>query len=178
MVGMQVARAALEAERANLGAAIRWAAEAREGELVHDLVDAIDSFLRTAGYWRELVEYERLALAAARQTDDDQATAAWAHNLAVTLGALGDKAEAGALYAEAEALYAKVERALSGPEHLREMAALQRQMGIQAQSRGDYDAALDYYRRSLTAAEQLGDRAGVASQPGASWHGVPGSGRL
>ena len=53
MVGMQVARAALEAERANLGAAIRWAAEAREGEFVHDLVDAIDSFLRTAGYWRD-----------------------------------------------------------------------------------------------------------------------------
>ena len=39
-------------------------------------------------------------------------------------------------------------------------------LGTVAQLRGDYDAALDWYRKSLAIAEQLGDRAGMA----ASYH--------
>ena len=36
-------------------------------------------------------------------------------------------------------------------------------MGMVAQDRGDYDAALDLYRRSLEIKEALGDRAGVST---------------
>ena len=150
------ARVALETERANVGAAIQWAAEAGEHELVRDLVDAVNSFLTTAGYWRDLVEYERLALAAAREAGDERAIGLWAHNLAVTLDGLGEKEEAERLYAEAE-------RVLAAPEHQKQMAAVLHQQGVLAQSRGVYDAALEHYRRSLEIREQLGDRAGGAS---------------
>jgi tetratricopeptide (TPR) repeat protein len=44
-----------------------------------------------------------------------------------------------------------------------EAAAALHQLGIVAQNRGDYDAALDWYRKSLAIREQLGDRAGMAS---------------
>jgi tetratricopeptide (TPR) repeat protein len=150
------ARVALETERANIGAAIQWAAEAGEHGLAWELVDAVYAWLDQAGYWREAVEYKRLALAAARKAGDERAVAVWAHNLALTLGSLGEKAEAEALYAEAE-------RVLAASEHQREMAAVLHQRGILAQSRGDYDAALEHHRRSLEIFEQLGDRAGVAS---------------
>ncbi len=155
MAGVRTARAALEMERANVGAVIEWAAEAGEHRLAQELVDAVDPFLTTAGYWRDLVQYERLALAAARAEGDERATAVWAHNLAVTLDNLGEKAEAEALYTEAE-------QALAAPEYRREMAAVLHQQGVLAQSRGDYDAALEHYRRSLEMLEQLGDRAGMA----------------
>ena len=39
-------------------------------------------------------------------------------------------------------------------------------LGDLAQLRGDYDAALDWYRKSLAIKEQIGDRAGMA----ASYH--------
>ena len=149
------ARAALETERANVGAAIQWSAEAGEHNLLMDLMDAINAFLGIAGYWREKEHYQRLALAAAREVGNERAVAVCAHNLAMTLDGLGEKAEAEALYAEAE-------RVLAAPEHQREMAAVLHQQGILAQSRGDYDAALGHYRRSLEMLEQLGDRAGVA----------------
>jgi tetratricopeptide (TPR) repeat protein len=42
------------------------------------------------------------------------------------------------------------------------MAISYHNMGAIAQDRGDYDAALDWYRKSLAIAEQLGDRAGMA----------------
>ena len=41
-------------------------------------------------------------------------------------------------------------------------------MGVVHQHRGDYDAALDHYRRSLAIEEQLGNRAGVAISLGRS----------
>src|SRR5262249_43231517 len=37
------------------------------------------------------------------------------------------------------------------------------QLGMVAQARGDYDAALEQYRKSLEISEQLGDRAGMAT---------------
>jgi hypothetical protein len=43
------------------------------------------------------------------------------------------------------------------------MAGSYHQLGRVAELRGDYDAALDWYRKSLAIAEQLGDRAGMAS---------------
>jgi len=158
-MGVAQARAALETERANVSAAIAWAAEAGEHGLVLELVDAVYVWLNQAGYWREAVEHGRLALAAARQAGDGRAIGQWAHNLAVTLDGLGEKAEAEALYAEAE-------QALGAPEHRKEMAVVLHQQGMLAQSRGDYEGALSLYRRSLEIREQLGDRAGAANSYG------------
>jgi tetratricopeptide (TPR) repeat protein len=52
------------------------------------------------------------------------------------------------------------------PDGSREASAHLHQLGTVAQRRGDYDAALDWYRKSLAILEQLGDRAGMA----ASYH--------
>jgi tetratricopeptide (TPR) repeat protein len=49
------------------------------------------------------------------------------------------------------------------PEGSLEAGALLHQLGIVAQHRGDYDAALDWYKKSLAINEQLGDRAGMAT---------------
>jgi tetratricopeptide (TPR) repeat protein len=49
------------------------------------------------------------------------------------------------------------------PERSREAAAYEHQLGMVAQERGDYEAALDWYRRSLAIDEELGNRAGMAS---------------
>ena len=46
------------------------------------------------------------------------------------------------------------------------MARSYHQLGMIAQDRGDYDHALDWYRQALTIAEELGDRAGMASTIG------------
>jgi len=154
-VAVAQARAPLEAERANIGAAIEWAAEAGEHRLVRELVDAVEPFLTTAGYWRDLMQYERLALAAARAEGNERAVAVWAHNLAVTLDGLGRKAEAETLYSES----------LETSEQLGDRAGVAQSLhniGAMRQARGDYEAALDYYRRSLEIKEQLGDRVGVA----------------
>jgi tetratricopeptide (TPR) repeat protein len=49
------------------------------------------------------------------------------------------------------------------PENSREAAGLLHQLGIVAENRGDYDAALEWYRKSLAIKEQLGDRQGIAT---------------
>jgi tetratricopeptide (TPR) repeat protein len=43
------------------------------------------------------------------------------------------------------------------------MASSYHQLGMVAKDRGDYDQALEWYRKSLAIAEALGDRAGMAS---------------
>jgi tetratricopeptide (TPR) repeat protein len=43
------------------------------------------------------------------------------------------------------------------------MASSYHQLGMVAQERGDYDDALQWYRRSLEIKEELGNRAGMAS---------------
>src|SRR5262245_41748716 len=42
------------------------------------------------------------------------------------------------------------------------MARSYHNLGMVAQDRGDYEAALDWYRRSLAIKEELGNRAGMA----------------
>jgi tetratricopeptide (TPR) repeat protein len=49
------------------------------------------------------------------------------------------------------------------PEGSAEASACLHELGKVAYLRGDYDAALDWYRKSLAIKEQLGDRAGMAS---------------
>ena len=49
------------------------------------------------------------------------------------------------------------------PERSQQAAAFQHALGNLAHRRGDYDHALDWYRKSLTIFEELGDRAGMAS---------------
>jgi len=49
------------------------------------------------------------------------------------------------------------------PERSTQAAAFLHLLGIIAQARGAYDEALEWYRRSLALAEELGDRAGMAS---------------
>lgn len=54
----------------------------------------------------------------------------------------------------------------SMPDSSSEAAALLHQLGMVAQHRGDYDGALDWYRKSLAIEEQLGNRAGMANSYG------------
>jgi tetratricopeptide (TPR) repeat protein/predicted nucleic acid-binding protein len=49
------------------------------------------------------------------------------------------------------------------PERSRHAAAFTHGLGVIAQARGDYDQALDWYRKSLTINEDLGNRAGIAT---------------
>ena len=48
------------------------------------------------------------------------------------------------------------------PEGSKEAAVHLHQLGMVAQQRGDYDAALNWYRKSLAILEQIGDRASMA----------------
>jgi len=48
------------------------------------------------------------------------------------------------------------------PEGSRRAGAYLHQLGVVAYRRGDYDAALDWYHKSLAIREQLGDRVGMA----------------
>ena len=48
------------------------------------------------------------------------------------------------------------------PGGSRQAAVYLHQLGLVLQNKGDYDAALDWYRKSLTILEQIGDRAGSA----------------
>jgi len=52
------------------------------------------------------------------------------------------------------------------PERSAEAVAFLRQLGVVAQNRGAYDEALEWCRKSLTIAEELGDRAGMARSYG------------
>jgi hypothetical protein len=168
-LGVQQTRVALETERENITGAIAWAhvrmqdlrgfAQANlEGlpELLMNLMGAIEGYLDTSGYWRDLARLREWALETARAMGEKRATAQWAHQLAIVLQNLGERSRASQLYAESEAL-------LQDPQYQRELSASLHQMGVVAQDRGDYDAALDFYHRSLEIMEALGDQAGVSA---------------
>ena len=68
----------------------------------------------------------------------------------------------GAAYATYDAIRRQLEAAAPGDRQRRRLAVIYHQLGAVAQNRGDLAAAEEWYRRSLTIKEALGDRPGLA----------------
>ena len=141
----------------------RWTAGALAG--MSETGELAAAHRRAASYWRWRVR----VWPQSREQDVEQLVEARHH-----LHAAGEMAEAVAVTdAVVEQLhtwgaYGWEERLCLEtlgwlPERSLEAAGYQHQLGMVAQLRGDYDAALDWHRRSLAIDEELGDRAGMAS---------------
>ncbi|MCR9248756.1 MAG: TIR domain-containing protein, partial [bacterium] len=141
----------------------RWTAEALTDRA--DAADWQEAHRRAAAYWTwrvntrpgwqsididELLEARHHWFAAGDSAEGVQATATICSKLD-TWGAWEQESE---LCTETLGLV--------DPES-HDAAAFQHQLGTVSQARGDYDAALAWYQKSLQILEQLGDRAGIAS---------------
>lgn len=182
----------LEAERANLVAAVR------QGQSVA-LAQALFAFFQVHSHWHDLIAVNRVALAVARRTGDlaAQAQACCDLNVAydfrgrydqairyLTEGLrifrlLGDKRGQGAClnglgvvydsqqrYAEAKAC---LEESLAVRVDLRGQALSLNNLGVVHKRLDQHEAALGCYERALALSEQIGDhrlRAGVLTNVG------------
>jgi len=140
----------------------RWTARALASLVEQEVLEAHQ---RAARYWRWRVE--RWPQPA--QADLDQLVEARYHHreageLEEALGItdqLDHRLRLAGAYRSAEQLHRE---ALAWvPEGSRFAAVAMHQIGLLAQERGDYDEALDWYRKALEIDEQLGNRAGMAS---------------
>jgi tetratricopeptide (TPR) repeat protein len=91
----------LEKAYADLCAAIEWAYQAQEWQLVMDLVWELNEFLFERGHWRDQRRYLEYAIKAAQQSGDTKSRAQFQYALGVIAYEQGDYEVAGRLYREA-----------------------------------------------------------------------------
>jgi tetratricopeptide (TPR) repeat protein len=146
----------LEAERANLQAAIDYAAlHARHVHAIH-LPAAMHDFLRDQGSWSQALALHCTALDAARGAGDRLGEAATLKNLGVMQQMTGDHPAATASQEQALALYRDL------GDRLGEATVLHNQGDIQRLN-GDYPAATVSQEQALALYRDLGDRLGEAN---------------
>jgi tetratricopeptide (TPR) repeat protein len=145
----------LEAERANLHAAVGYAAA--QGRLQHatQIPAAVSGFLAVRGHWDQFAALLQAALAAAREAGDRLGEADTLGALGVVQAERGDYPAAAASHQQALAL------ARSASDRPAEAAALLG-LGLVQQLTGDYPAAAASQQQSLALFRDLGDLDGQA----------------
>ncbi|MGH9752699.1 MAG: tetratricopeptide repeat protein [Blastocatellia bacterium] len=149
---------ALEAERENLLSAMDIAFEARDWQTVMRFMDAIFSsgqWLHVRGYWDEAKERGEQAITAARELQDEEGIARYAHNLGIIYQAQGDLDQARSLYQQSLDINRKLgdQSGITSSLH---------QLGRLAQDQGDLNEARSLYQQSLDIKRKLGNQSGIA----------------
>ena len=149
------AAAWLEAERANLHAAVGYAASHARPWHAIAIPAAISDFLRANGHWDQALALHQTALAAARQAGDRPGQARALNLLGNMQRLTGDYPAAAATQQQALGMYGDL-------GDLPGQADALNQLGIVQQLAGDYRAAASSHQAALAAARQAGDRRGQA----------------
>jgi DNA-binding SARP family transcriptional activator/tetratricopeptide (TPR) repeat protein len=148
----------LQAERANLVAAIDQAATARPAipaALVGQLTRALFGFFLVRGYWHDGVQANRTALDLARRNQDQSAQAQALIDLGALYRRLGHYNDALACLQESLAI-------LRDFGDRDSQAASLTNLGAAHEWLGEHDDAIACHRESLAIYEELGDRHGQA----------------
>ncbi len=149
------AAAWLEAERANLDAATRYAAASGLSRYATLLPAALANFLQARGHWDQALGLHQIALAAARQAGDRPGQARASFLLARMQFMTGDFAGAAVTFGQALALYRDLgDRAGQGD-------ALGR-LGLLHDLTDDFPSAAACYQQALELFRGLGHRRGQA----------------
>jgi predicted ATPase/uncharacterized protein HemY len=148
----------LELEHDNLRAALGWAVEEGEGEVLLQMTGALWKFWLTHGHLSEGRRWLEIALRGSG--GHSSAARAMALNGAGNLAHVcGDFEQAQTYYEEALA-----ERRATGDK--RGMASALNNLAIAAHSRGDYARVVALHQESLALKRELGDQWGIASTLG------------
>jgi len=147
---------ALEAEHANLLAAMDRAYELESWEVVIRLMWGLDDYLYVRGYWNEYKRRLAQAAEAARRLGDRENEAAFVGNAAIVAQSQGDYQVARQLHEQCAEM-----RRQQGDQ--RNLAAVLHQLGMLAQDTGDYDQARRLYTQAAVTFEALGAKSGLAS---------------
>ena len=167
------AAAWLEAERANLHAAVGYAASHARPWHAIAIPTAISDFLRANGHWDQALALHQTALAAARQAGDRPGEARALNLLGNMQRLTGDYPAAAATQQQALGMYGDL-------GDLPRPGRRSQPVGIVQQLAGDYRAAASSHQAALAAARQAGDRRGQAHAANNSGHasaadrGLPG----
>ena len=141
----------LETERANLDAAVSYAATSGQPAFAISIPAAIVGFLDVRGHWQQALALHRTALAAARQAGDPPAQAHALNQLGFVQALTGDYSAATTSHEQALAL------ARSTSDQFAEADALG-QLGFVQQQIGDYPAAAASAQQALALSMALGHR--------------------
>ena len=145
------AAAWLEAERANLDAAVGHAAETGGPRHATQIPAAISGFLVARGHRDQSEALQRTALAAARQAGDRLGEAIALDELCLLAWQAGEHAAAASAGAQAVALYQDI-------GDVPGQAYALTQLGMAYKQAGDYQGAAACHQRALALARSIGDR--------------------
>ena len=145
------AAAWLEAEHANLDAAVSYAATSGQPVFATSIPTAIAGFLDIRGHWHQALALHRTALTAARRAGDRPAQAHALNQLGFVQTLTGDYSAAATTHKQALAL------ARSAVDQFAEADALDQLSFIQQQT-GDYPAAAASAHRALALSRGIGHR--------------------
>jgi len=145
----------LEAERANLHAAVDYAADHGRSPYATAIPAAVSGFLAARGHWDQSATLQQSALIAARRGGDRLGEADTLAGLGVLQRETGDYPAATASLARALALYGEAADPFGQADALNSL-------GVVQQETGDYPAATASQQRALALYRDLGDLLGQA----------------
>jgi len=145
----------LEAERANLHAAVDYAADHGRSLYATAIPAAMSGFLAARGHWDQSATLQQSALIAARRGGDRLGEADTLAGLGILQRETGDYPAATASLARALALYGEADDPFGQADALNSL-------GVVQQETGDYPAATASQQRALALYRDLGDLLGQA----------------
>lgn len=145
----------LEAEKNNILIAMDVAFEQKDWKRVMRMMDVMFGLFHTRGYWDEAIQYDELALNAARNSKNDGKVAHFAHNVADIYQHRGSFAQARRLYNENLAIHKRHRDSIN-------VAATLHQLGLIAHGEGNLIEAQRYYDESLEIERQIQDQGRIA----------------
>jgi tetratricopeptide (TPR) repeat protein/transcriptional regulator with XRE-family HTH domain len=145
----------LDAERANLHAAVGYAADHGNHQHAAQIAAAVGGFLHSHGPWDQAIALQRAALAAARRAGDQPGQAGALHQLCILQAETGDNPAAAASQRQALDLYRDL-----GDQHGQAQALYG--LALVHGMASDYPAGIAAARQALDLYRDLGDRQGEA----------------
>ena len=149
----------LQAEQANLHAAVDYAAASGRSLYAVQIPEAISGFLTARGPWDQSRTLHQIALAAARESGDRPGQATALSELGILAYATGDYPAAADSLACAAAQYGDI-------GDLPDQAYALSVLGYVHRLTGDWEAATAHYQQALALARQAGDPAAEAEALG------------
>jgi tetratricopeptide (TPR) repeat protein/transcriptional regulator with XRE-family HTH domain len=146
----------LEAERANLHAAVGYAAASGRSLHANAIPSALSGFLGTYGHWDQALALHQAALSAARDAGDRPGQADALHHLGIVQYLNGDCQAAAASQQQALAIFR------GAGDQAGQAYALQH-LGIVQELTGDYPAAAANHRQALAIFRDTRERVGQAN---------------
>ncbi|MEW5719356.1 MAG: tetratricopeptide repeat protein, partial [Chloroflexota bacterium] len=146
----------LELERENIFGALEWCHSHQQDRTLIGIVDSLDEFARTRGYWEQSIVWSKYEHESGERLGDKLVQANAMLGMAMILTRHGNHAQARELLQQSRTFFTEIENRLGEASVLWELGYIESEQG-------NYLEARAFFGQSLAMREESGDKRGIVA---------------